>query len=150
MMTGVKYNLILKYRYSLLTSKKEKIEKYISNIKSNSGSNKEQNINELNDLIISYKKSCNKFISLNDNFENLKNTIIKIIKIFCLTIIIIIVLIIIISSLVYFYLIRKRKSYDILKEEITNNHSFYQNYQNSNDSEMIKIKPNKLIDNLIP
>ena len=124
MMTGVKYNLILKYRYSLLTSKKEKIEKYISNIKSNSGSNKEQNINELNDLIISYKKSCNKFISLNDNFENLKNTIIKIIKIFCLTIIIIIVLIIIISSLVYYYLIRKRKSYDILKEEITNNHSF--------------------------
>ena len=144
MMTGVKYNLILKYRYSLLTSKKEKIEKYISNIKSNSGSNKEQNINELNDLIINFKKCCNKFISLNDNFENLKNTIIKIIKIFCLTIIIIIVLIIIISSLVYYYLIRKRKSYDILKEEITNNHSFYQNYQNSNDSEMIKIKPNKM------
>ena len=141
-MTDVKYNLILKYRYSLLKSKKEKIEKYISKIKSNSASsNTEQDITELDELIIRYKKSCNKFISLNDYFENWKNTIIKIIKIFCLTVIIIIVLILIISSLVYYYFIRKRKSYDILKEETTNNH-FY--YQNSNDSELVKIKPDKI------
>ena len=137
---GIKYNYILKYRYSSLTRKKEKIEEYISNLKSNSGSNKEASMYELNELIISYQKSCNKFISLNEYFENIKNTIIKIIQIFFLTVIIIIVLILIISGLVYYYFIRKRKSYDILKEEITN-HPYY---QNSNDSEIVKIKPNKI------
>ena len=138
-MTGIKYNLILKYRYASIKRQKEKIEQCISSAKSKGSSNIENNINELDELIYSYKKSCNKFISLYDNFENLKNTIIKIIKIFCLTVIIIIVLILIISSLVYYYLIRKRKSYDILKEDI-NNRSFY---QNSNDSEIAKIKPTK-------
>ena len=138
-MTGIKYNLILKYRYASIKRKKEKIEQCISSTKTSGASNTENNINELNELIYSYKKSCNKFISLYENFEDLKNTIIKIIKIFCLTVIIIIVLILIISSLVYYYLIRKRKSYDILKEDI-NNRSFY---QNSNDSEIAKIKPTK-------
>ena len=139
-MTGIKYNLILKYRYASIKRKKEKIEQCISNTKTSGASNTENNINELNELIYSYKKSCNKFISLYENFEDLKNTIIKIIKIFCLTVIIIIVLILIISSLVYYYLIRKRKSYDILKEEI-NNRSFYQNQY---DSEIAKIKPTKV------
>ena len=139
-MTGIKYNLILKYRYASIKRKKEKIEQCISSTKTNGASNTENNINELNELIYSYKKSCNKFISLYENFEDLKNTIIKIIKIFCLTVIIIIVLILIISSLVYYYLIRKRKSYDILKEEI-NNRSFYQNQY---DSEIAKIKPTKV------
>ena len=139
-MTGIKYNLILKYRYASIKRKKEKIEQCISSTKTSGTSNTENNINELNELIYSYKKSCNKFISLYENFEDLKNTIIKIIKIFCLTVIIIIVLILIISSLVYYYLIRKRKSYDILKEEI-NNRSFYQNQY---DSEIAKIKPTKV------
>ena len=139
-MTGIKYNLILKYRYASIKRKKEKIEQCISSTKTSGASNTENNINELNELIYSYKKSCNKFISLYENFEDLKNTIIKIIKIFCLTVIIIIVLILIISSLVYYYLIRKRKSYDILKEEI-NNRSFYQNQY---DSEIAKIKPTKV------
>ena len=136
-MADIKYNFILKFRYRRLLKKKGKIEKKISVLKSNNEI-KKNNYNDLIEFVYSYKKSCNKFMSLYEDFENLKNIIIKIIKIFFLTLIIVIVLTLIISSLVYLYIIRKRKKYDILKEEMSHSH-----FQNWNDSELESIKDKK-------
>ena len=77
-------------------------------------------------------------MSLYEDFEKLKSIVYKIIKIFFLTMIICIIFILIISSLVYLYFVRKRKNYDILKEEMSHSH-----FQNWNDSELESIKNKK-------
>ena len=137
-MTGVKYNIILKYRYGVIKRKKEKIENIISSAKLN-GTISENNFIEINEIISSYKKSCGKFLTLYNDFENLKNSIIKIIKIFFLTVIIIIVIILIITSLIYYYFIRKRKSYDKFTEEMSN----LSTYHNTNEADVVTIKTQK-------
>jgi len=134
-MSNIKYNFVLKFRYRRLIKKKTKIEKKISYIKSNTET---KNYNDLIEYVYSYKKSCHKFMSLYEDFEKLKSIVYKIIKIFFLTMIICIIFILIISSLVYLYIVRKRKNYDILKEEM--NHSHFQNW---NDSELESIKNKK-------
>ena len=134
-MADIKYNYVLKFRYRRLIKKKSKIEKKISYIKSNSET---KNYNDLIEYVYSYKKSCHKFMSLYEDFEKLKSIVFKIIKIFFLTMIICIIIILIISSLVYLYIVRKRKNYDILKEEMSHSH-----FQNWNDSELESIKNKK-------
>ena len=134
-MADIKYNYVLKFRYRRLIKKKSKIEKKISYIKSNSET---KNYNDLIEYVYSYKKSCHKFMSLYEDFEKLKSIVYKIIKIFFLTMIICIIFILIISSLVYLYIVRKRKNYDILKEEMSHSH-----FQNWNDSELESIKNKK-------
>ena len=134
-MADIKYNFVLKFRYRRLIKKKSKIEKKISYIKSNSET---KNYNDLIEYVYSYKKSCHKFMSLYEDFEKLKSIVYKIIKIFFLTMIICIIFILIISSLVYLYIVRKRKNYDILKEEMSHSH-----FQNWNDSELESIKNKK-------
>ena len=134
-MADIKYNFVLKFRYRRLIKKKSKIEKKISYIKSNSET---KNYNDLIEYVYSYKKSCHKFMSLYEDFEKLKSIVFKIIKIFFLTMIICIIIILIISSLVYLYIVRKRKNYDILKEEMSHSH-----FQNWNDSELESIKNKK-------
>ena len=134
-MANIKYNFVLKFRYRRLIKKKSKIEKKISYIKSNTET---KNYNDLIEYAYSYKKSCHKFMSLYEDFEKLKSIVYKIIKIFFLTMIICIIFIVIISSLVYLYIVRKRKNYDILKEEMSHSH-----FQNWNDSELESIKNKK-------
>jgi hypothetical protein len=135
---GIKYNILLKYRYGVINRKKEKIENIISSTKLG-GTNSANNFIELNEIIHSYKKSCGKFLAMYNDFENLKNSIIKIIKIIFLTMIIIIVIILIASSLIYYYFIRKQKSYDKLTEEMSNLSS----YHNSNETDVVTIKTKK-------
>ena len=138
-MTGIKYNIVLKLRYKSLARKKDKVEKQLNKIKS-SGTISEYSLSELREYVYSYGKSCRKVQKLFDTFENLKNTIINIIKIFFLTLIIIIIVVIIISALIYLYIVRKRKSYDILHEEMS-----HSDFHNTNDPELeiIKKKKNK-------
>ena len=138
-MTDIKYNIILKLRYKSLARKKDKVEKQLNKIKS-SGTISEYSLAELREYVYSYGKSCRKVQKLFDTFENLKNTIINIIKIFFLTLIIIIIVVIIISALIYLYIVRKRKSYDILHEEMS-----HSDFHNTNDPELeiIKKKKNK-------
>ena len=138
-MTDIKYNIVLKLRYKSLARKKDKLEKQLNKIKS-SGTINENNLAELREYVYSYGKSCRKVQKLFDTFENLKNTIINIIKIFFLTLIIIIIVVIIISALIYLYIVRKRKSYDILHEEMS--HSDFNNI-NDPELEIIKSKKNK-------
>ena len=133
-MTEVKYNIILKYRYKRLESKREKIDKKLNQIKSGNLIS-EKILKELKEYVHSYKRSCHKVSELYDFFEDLKNTIINIVKIFFITVIIVIILVIIISTLIYLYIYRKRKNYEILQEEIS--HSDFQNI--NNDSELEKI-----------
>jgi len=138
-MTDIKYNIILKLRYKSLARKKDKVEKQLNKIKS-SGTISEYSLAELREYVYSYSKSCHKVQKLFDTFENLKNTIINIIKIFFLTLIITVIVVIIISALIYLYIVRKRKSYDILHEEMS-----HSDFHNTNDPELeiIKKKKNK-------
>ena len=138
-MTDIKYNIVLKLRYKSLARKKDKVEKQLNKIKS-SGTISEYSLSELREYVYSYGKSCRKVQKLFDTFENLKNTIINIVKIFFLTLIIIIIVVIIISALIYLYIVRKRKSYDILHEEMS-----HSDFHNTNDPELeiIKKKKNK-------
>ena len=138
-MTDIKYNIILKLRYKSLARKKDKVEKQLNKIKS-SGTISEYSLSELREYVYSYGKSCRKVQKLFDTFENLKNTIINIIKIFFLTLIITVIVVIIISALIYLYIVRKRKSYDILHEEMS-----HSDFHNTNDPELeiIKKKKNK-------
>ena len=140
-MTEVKYNIILKYRYKRLESKREKIDKKLNQIKSGTLIN-EKILKELNEYVHSYKRSCHKVSELYDFFEDLKNTIINIVKIFFITVIIVIILVIIISTLIYLYIYRKRKNYEILQEEIS--HSDFQNINNDSELEKIKEKNKKI------
>ena len=133
-MTEIKYNVILKLRYKSLTRKKEKVEKELNKIKS-SGSINSYTLDELNEYVYSYGKSCRKVRKLFDTFESLKNTILNIIRIFFLTLIITIIVVIIISALIYLYIVRKSKSYDILNEEMS-----HSEFHNSNDPELEVIK----------
>ena len=133
-MTEIKYNVILKLRYKSLTRKKEKVEKQLNKIKS-SGSINSYTLDELNEYVYSYGKSCRKVRKLFDTFESLKNTILNIIRIFFLTLIITIIVVIIISALIYLYIVRKSKSYDILNEEMS-----HSEFHNSNDPELEIIK----------
>ena len=137
-MTQVKYNFVLKLRYYYMTRRKEKIEKKISNLKTNSQTLSENDFNEITEYINGYKRSCFKFFTLYQTFENLKNTIYKIIKIFFLTLLIATIIIIIISTLIYLYITSKRKNYEALFEE--NNRSYF---QNNYDTERITIKQKK-------
>ena len=136
-MTDIKYNVVLKLRYKSLARKKDKVEKQLNKIKS-SGTINEYSLSELREYVYSYGKSCRKVQKLFDTFENLKNTIINIIKIFFLTLIIIIIVVIIISALIYLYIVRKRKSYDILHEEMS-----HSDFHNTNDPELEIIKKKK-------
>jgi len=138
-MTDIKYNIILKLRYKSLARKKDKVEKQLNKIKS-SGTISEYSLAELREYVYSYSKSYRKVQKLFDTFENLKNTIINIIKIFFLTLIITVIVVIIISALIYLYIVRKRKSYDILHEEMS-----HSDFHNTNDPELeiIKKKKNK-------
>ena len=138
-MTDIKYNIVLKLRYKSLARKKDKVEKQLNKIKS-SGTISEYSLAELREYVYSYGKSCRKVQKLFDTFENLKNTIINIIKIFFLTLIITVIVVIIISALIYLYIVRKRKSYDILHEEMS-----HSDFHNTNDPELeiIKKKKNK-------
>ena len=79
-----------------------------------------------------------KISTLYQTFENLKNTIYKIIKIFFLTLLIATIVIIIISTLIYLYITSKRKNYEALFEE--NNRSYF---QNNYDTERVTIKQKK-------
>ena len=133
-MAEIKYNVILKLRYKSLTRKKEKVEKELNKIKS-SGAINSYNLGELNEYVYSYGKSCRKVRKLFDTFESLKNTILNIIRIFFLTLIITIIVVIIISALIYLYIVRKSKSYDILNEEMS-----HSEFHNSNDPELEIIK----------
>ena len=133
-MAEIKYNVILKLRYKSLTRKKEKVEKQLNKIKS-SGTINSYALDELNEYVYSYGKSCRKVRKLFDTFESLKNTILNIIRIFFLTLIITIIVVIIISALIYLYIVRKSKSYDILNEEMSNSE-----FHNSNDPELEIIK----------
>ena len=133
-MAEIKYNVILKLRYKSLTRKKEKVEKELNKIKS-SGSINSYTLDELNEYVYSYGKSCRKVRKLFDTFESLKNTILNIIRIFFLTLIITIIVVIIISALIYLYIVRKSKSYDILNEEMS-----HSEFHNSNDPELEIIK----------
>ena len=137
-MIQVKYNFVLKLRYYYITRRKEKIEKKISNLKTNSQTLSENDFNEITEYINGYKRSCFKFFTLYQTFENLKNTIYKIIKIFFLTLLIATIVIIIISTLIYLYITNKRKNYDALFEE--NNRSYF---QNNYDTETVTIKKKK-------
>ena len=139
-MTEVKYNIILKYRYKRLESKREKIGKKLNQIKSGTLIN-EKILKELKEYVHSYERSCHKVSELYDFFEDLKNTIINIVKIFFITVIIVIILVIIISTLIYLYIYRKRKNYEILQEEIS--HSDFQNINNDSELEKIKEKNKK-------
>ena len=140
-MTEVKYNIILKYRYKRLESKREKIDKKLNQIKSGNLIS-EKILKELKEYVLSYKRSCHKVSELYDFFEDLKNTIINIVKIFFITVIIVIILVIIISTLIYLYIYRKRKNYEILQEEIS--HSDFQNINNDSELEKIKEKNKKI------
>jgi hypothetical protein len=133
-MSEIKYNVILKLRYKSLKRKKEKVEKELNKIKS-SGSINSYTLDELNEYVYSYGKSCRKVRKLFDTFESLKNTILNIIRIFFLTLIITIIVVIIISALIYLYIVRKSKSYDILNEEMS-----HSEFHNSNDPELEIIK----------
>jgi len=133
-MAEIKYNVILKLRYKSLKRKKEKVEKELNKIKS-SGAINSYNLGELNEYVYSYGKSCRKVRKLFDTFESLKNTILNIIRIFFLTLIITIIVVIIISALIYLYIVRKSKSYDILNEEMS-----HSEFHNSNDPELEIIK----------
>ena len=133
-MAEIKYNVILKLRYKSLKRKKEKVEKQLNKIKS-SGSINSYTLDELNEYVYSYGKSCRKVRKLFDTFESLKNTILNIIRIFFLTLIITIIVVIIISALIYLYIVRKSKSYDILNEEMS-----HSEFHNSNDPELEIIK----------
>ena len=133
-MAEIKYNVILKLRYKSLTRKKEKVEKELNKIKS-SGTINSYALDELNEYVYSYGKSCRKVRKLFDTFESLKNTILNIIRIFFLTLIITVIVVIIISALIYLYIVRKSKSYDILKEEMS-----HSEFHNSNDPELEIIK----------
>ena len=133
-MAEIKYNVILKLRYKSLTRKKEKVEKELNKIKS-SGSINSYALDELNEYVYSYGKSCRKVRKLFDTFESLKNTILNIIRIFFLALIITIIVVIIISALIYLYIVRKNKSYDILNEEMS-----HSDFHNSNDPELEIIK----------
>ena len=136
-MASVKYNIVLKYRYTKLVQKKEKIETKLNQVKYGA-ENTENDFDELNRFVHNFSKSCNKFQKLYNNFENLKNIIINIIKIFFLTLLIIILAVIIISSLIYLYVYRKRKSYEALQEEMS-----HSNFQNITEPELEKIKEKK-------
>ena len=133
-MAEIKYNVILKLRYKSLTRKKEKVEKELNKIKS-SGTINSYTLDELNEYVYSYGKSCRKVRKLFDTFESLKNTILNIIRIFFLTLIITIIVVIIISALIYLYIVRKSKSYDFLNEEMS-----HSEFHNSNDPELEVIK----------
>ena len=136
-MQEVQYNFILKLRYKSLTRKKEKAEKMLNDIKLSS-SPSENSLEELNEYVSRYKRSCKKMSKLYDTFEDLKKTVINIIKIFFLTFIITVILVIIISSAIYYYIVRKRRNYDVLQEEMS-----HSDFRNSYDTELETIKKKK-------
>ena len=136
-MPEIKYNFVLKLRYKSLSQKKKKVEQKLNDIKS-SGSPNQYSLNELDEYVYSYKRSCKKVTKLYDSFENLKNTIINIIKIFILVFIITIIVVIIIGVFIYYYIYRKRRNYDVLHEEMS-----HSDFQTSNDIELEKINKKK-------
>ena len=142
-MKNIRLNFVLKIKYNNLETKQKKIVKKIDNIKENFKKDKidENNlikeINNLNILIESYINNCYNIINLYDSFINLNDLVVNIIKIFVIIIIIGIIFAIIYSGIRYIYNYRKRKNYEILREEI--NHSSFRNI-NDSDFEKLKLK----------
>ena len=142
-MKNIRLNFVLKIKYNNLETKQKKIVKKIDSIKENFKKDKidENNlikeINNLNILIESYINNCYNIINLYDSFINLNDLVVNIIKIFVIIIIIGIIFAIIYSGIRYIYNYRKRKNYEILREEI--NHSLFRNI-NDSDFEKIKLK----------
>ena len=141
----IKFNFILKIKYSELTSKKETILQKIKNIKDYLNSNnkiKDFNLaKELHNLsmhIERFENNCYKIIKLYESFGNINILISNIAKIFIIIIILGIIFAIIFSVIKYIYIYRRRKNYELLSEEI--NHS---SFSNINDSvfDNINIKP---------
>ena len=134
-MSDIKYNLLLIFRYKFLVSKHETIIAKIDKIKASLVfKNKSEemilkDIHNLNEYINSYNKSCHKIMSLYESFENLKKTILNLIKIFFLTLAILILIVLIISGIILFSYFKKRRNYNILKEEIT--HTDFVDVKNS-------------------
>ena len=141
----IKFNFILKIKYSELTSKKETILQKIKNIKdylNNNNKIKDFNLaKELHNLSIHierFENNCYKIIKLYESFGNINILISNIAKIFIIIIILGIIFAIIFSVIKYIYIYRRRKNYELLSEEI--NHS---SFSNINDSvfDNINIKP---------
>ena len=141
----IKFNFILKIKYSELTSKKETIHQKIKNIKdylNNNNKIKDFNLaKELHNLsmhIERFENNCYKIIKLYESFGNINILISNIAKIFIIIIILGIIFAIIFSVIKYIYIYRRRKNYELLSEEI--NHS---SFSNINDSvfDNINIKP---------
>ena len=143
-MENIKYNFILKIKYNILKSKNEKILEKINYLKTYFNTSKIGEANlvkelyNLNEHLESYATSCYKTIKLHNSFKNLNTSIITLIKIFSITLIIIFSFASIIFIIMYIYRYRKRKSYELLKEEF--NHS---SFRNINDSEYEKFDSNK-------
>ncbi len=142
-MKNIRLNFVLKIKYNNLETKQKKIVKKIDSIKENFKKDKidENNlikeINNLNILIESYINNCYNIMNLYDSFINLNDLVVNIIKIFVIIIIIGIIFAIIYSGIRYIYNYRKRKNYEILREEI--NHSSFRNI-NDSDFEKLKLK----------
>ena len=142
-MKNIRFNFILKIKYSNLKTKQEKIVQKINSIKENFKKDKIDNnnslkeIHNLNILIESYSNNCYNIINLYDSFTNLNDLVVNIIKIFVIIIIIGIIFAMIYSGIRYIYMYRTRKNYEILRQEI--NHSSFRNI-NDSDFEKNKLK----------
>ena len=68
-MTQVKYNFVLKLRYYYMTRRKEKIEKKISNLKTNSQTLSENDFNEITEYINGYKRKIFQIFYFISNFR---------------------------------------------------------------------------------
>ena len=142
-MENIQYNFILKIKYKFLKQKKEKIFEKIKIIKeyfnkSNiEKSNLMKEIYDLNEHIESFMISCYKTIKLYNSFNNLIASIITLIKIFFFILAIVLSITLIILGIIYVYRYRRRKSYEILKQEIT-----HSSFRNIKDRDLGIIKSN--------
>lgn len=143
-MIDIKYNILLKIKYRFLVSKHESILNKINNINTtlkNQNKTEEYILNDiynLNEYIHSYRKACHKMVSLYQSFENLKSTIINLIKIFFLILGILIIIVLIISGIILYYYYKKRRSYTILNEEVSQTN--FSNFVDAKNSELERIK----------
>ena len=145
-MENIKYNFILKIKYKFLKEKKEKIDKKIKTIKEYFNSSKIEKSNlmkeiyDLNEHIESFIISCYKTIKLYNSFNNLLSSIITLIKLFFFILAIALSFALIFFVIIYYIRYRRRKSYEILKQEIT--HSSFRNIKDR-DLGVIKSKTKK-------
>ena len=147
MMSNIKYNIILLIKHKDLIRTHDSINSEVNKIKTQLDENKYdknkimEEINKLNKTLTKFDSKYKEMIHSIKSFEQIKNIILNMIKIFFIVLLIIIIVVLLIIGIVSFFVIRSQRRYHILHEEHSqDNIDIEDGKQYNNEFDRIKAK----------